>query len=177
MPRPAPVSFADVLDELRSAVESDGRSTAAIAAGLDPPMSRSQLAQILTGVKRALVDRDGRPDRRRRATAAAGRTDPVRSVGPIIPPAGIAAGPPVCEPRPRAACCDRGFTSPADLDEIGRVRYDPAAAFRASDAAPPLPGPTERGEDETHLAGLGFSPAAMDTIGPRTAGHPPALFT
>ena len=53
MPRPAPVSFADVLDELRSAVESDGRSTAAIAAGLDPPMSRSQLAQILTGVKRA----------------------------------------------------------------------------------------------------------------------------
>jgi DNA-binding phage protein len=47
-PAPAP-SAADVLDQLRELVEADGRNTATIAAGLDPPMSRSQLWQILAG--------------------------------------------------------------------------------------------------------------------------------
>ena len=45
--RPAAPSAADVLDELRQLVEADGRSVAAIARGLDPPMSRSQLHRCL----------------------------------------------------------------------------------------------------------------------------------
>ena len=52
MPRPAPApSAADVYDQLRELVAADGRPLAAIARGLDPPMSRSQLSGLLTGVR------------------------------------------------------------------------------------------------------------------------------
>jgi transcriptional regulator with XRE-family HTH domain len=48
-----PPTGADALDQLRELVEVDGRSVTDLAAAIDPPMSRSQLSQILTGVRRA----------------------------------------------------------------------------------------------------------------------------
>lgn len=47
--RPAAISPADVFDRLRNLVEADPRPVAEIARGLDPPMSREQLSQILRG--------------------------------------------------------------------------------------------------------------------------------
>jgi transcriptional regulator with XRE-family HTH domain len=53
MPRRPTPTAADALDQLRELVEADGRTTVAIAAAIDPPMSRSQLSQVLTGVRRS----------------------------------------------------------------------------------------------------------------------------
>ena len=55
MPRrpPPPPSYADALDRLRELVEADGRSQVEIGEAIDPPMSRSQLHQLLSGGVRA----------------------------------------------------------------------------------------------------------------------------
>lgn len=47
-PTPAPTG-ADALDQLRDLVEADGRSIAAIAEAAE--MSRSQLSQVLNGIR------------------------------------------------------------------------------------------------------------------------------
>ncbi len=76
IPRPAPISAADVFDRLRELVEADPRPVAQIAAALDPPMSRAQLGQILRG------ERD--PTLRTLARIGAGLR-PAATLGDLIP--------------------------------------------------------------------------------------------